>query len=192
MPICILFIWALAEAIIWPFMPEALLVPLCLFNPRQAPAMVLTALLGCAVGGWLTYNIAARVCSWEQILRRLPFVRQAMVVQSRQWLASEGSRGVRHQPLSMLPFKVFATTAGRMGLPLLPFLWTAARVRGLRFAIAGTIAAALGEWQRGLIEHHGIEIIVAWSIAFLAALCLMTRRWERRHTGSEVFSSARS
>jgi membrane protein YqaA with SNARE-associated domain len=175
----LIFTWAFAEATIWPLMPEALLVPLAVLQPLRAVAHLPSAIAGSACGGILNYTVTRNLKS-SSFLRHIPLVRPSMIGQCQQWLAIEGTSGVRHQPTSMLPFKVFAAVAGEMKLPLLSFIAKATLVRAARFALATAISAAFGFAFAQMIAAHPCAFICLWSCAFAAALFAMDRTWRKR------------
>jgi hypothetical protein len=63
-----------------------------------------------------------------------------MVEATRRWLAEEGAAGVRRQPASGVPFKVFAYQADAARVDPLPFLGVAGLVRARMLAVAGAFA----------------------------------------------------
>jgi membrane protein YqaA with SNARE-associated domain len=173
------FAWAAGEATIWPIMPDAGLVPLAALRPRDWWRLALAATAGSLMGGLLSYGLGRRVPP-EPLLARLPLVRPPMVAQARRWLATEGALGLRHQPLSGLPYKVFALLAGSIGIPPGPFLAASLAARGARFLVVSGLAAALGLRFAPLVRRHRGPLLVAWSAAFLLGLRRMVTAWERR------------
>lgn len=171
------FLWAAAEATVWPLMPDALLVPLAAIQPWKEWQLIPHAMAGCALGGFISYAAAMRPGALA-ILQRLPFVRAAMIQQCRVWLNSEGAAGVCRQPLSMVPFKIFAVVASDLRVPLMPFLTLGTLVRGVRFAIAYAGGSLVGEHFHAFIARFAIWCLAAWSVAFYAGMVAMTRRWE--------------
>jgi membrane protein YqaA with SNARE-associated domain len=179
----IIFTWAFAEATIWPLMPESLLVPLVALQPLRAVSHLPCAIAGSACGGLVNYAVTRNLQS-SSFLNHVPLIRPSMIGQCKFWLSVEGTSGVRHQPTSMLPFKVFAAVAGEMKLPVLPFILKATLVRSARFALVTAIAAALGLAFGKVIADHPGGFICLWSCAFAAALFAMDRTWRRRQAGS--------
>ena len=172
-------LWAVAEATLWPIMPDAALTPLAAAYPAAWWRLAATAAAGSALGGLLSYLVGWRL-PVEPLLARLPLVRPPMAAAAARWLADEGPAGLRHQPLSGLPFKVFALLAGRQRLPLLPFLGWAVLVRGLRFLAVAGGAALLGARFDQLVRRWSRPLVLLWSVAFLLGLWQTVRQWERR------------
>lgn len=181
-PWAVAFVWAFAEATVWPLMPEAVLVPLALLHPRGWWRITLAAGLGSTLGGAFSYAIGRRWTSRRPV-ERLPLVRPAMIAAADVWLAWEGSRAVRRQPLSGIPFKVFARRAGSLGVPPAAFLGRALVVRGARFVVASG-GTALVAWRFApLVAGRRWWLILLWSVVFGLGLSRAVATWERR-TGS--------
>jgi 1-acyl-sn-glycerol-3-phosphate acyltransferase len=128
--------WGVAEALWWPLMPDLGVALLALGAPRRWWQLAGAATAGSVAGGALAYRLgsAGRVPS-------LPLVPPRMVETTARWLADEGPAGVRRQPASGVPFKVFAYQAAAAKLEPAPFLGVAGLVRGARMAaVAGAFA----------------------------------------------------
>src|SRR2546428_12389145 len=113
------------------------------------------------------------------LLRRLPVVRPAMVAAAEAWLAGEGPAGVRHQPLSGLPFKVFALLAGARRVAPVPFFGCAAAARGARFLGVCGAAALVGHGLGGPVRRHPRVLLGLWGVAFAVGLRRTVEAWER-------------
>ena len=160
-------------------MPDAALAPLAAARPAEWWRLGLASLAGSLAGGLASYALG-RVRPAEAIMARLPLVRPAMVEAARAWLAAEGARGLRHQPLSGLPYKVFALLAGSARLPLGPFLLWSAAARGARFMAVARAAAWLGRRYPVTVRRHSRPLLTLWSIAVATGLRRTLLAWERR------------
>jgi membrane protein YqaA with SNARE-associated domain len=170
-----------AEAIFWPLMPEATLVPLAAAQPTRWWQLAVAAALGSTCGAAVSYAIGAAGGA-ERLLPRLPLVRPAMVRAARGWLTQEGGVGLRHQPLSGLPVKVFALVAAPSGVSLPAFLVCAAAARGARFVVVCAGAALGGRALQHAIERRPMVFLVAWAAAFGVGLRQTVVSWEQRDT----------
>jgi membrane protein YqaA with SNARE-associated domain len=171
------FVWALAEATVWPIMPDALLVPLAARRPRSWWRLVLGAALGTIVGGTVSYRIG-RSRPDAAAVAALPLVRAPMVQAASRWLAAAGARGVLRQPPSGVPYKVFARLAGSQGIALGPFLgWTlAARGGRFLFSVGGAMVARW--WFPALGDRWFWQATAVWCVAFGLGLWRTVRAWE--------------
>ncbi len=171
------FVWALAEATVWPIMPDALLVPLVARRPRSWWRLVVGAALGTLVGGTVSYCIG-RSRPDEAAVVALPLVRRPMVQAAARWLTGAGARGVLRQPPSGVPYKVFARLAGSQGVALGPFLgWTlAARGGRFLFSVSG---AMLARWLFPAIGGRWyLQATAIWCAAFGVGLWRTVLAWE--------------
>jgi membrane protein YqaA with SNARE-associated domain len=173
--------WAIGEALVWPLMPEAALVPLSASVPKAWWRFALASLLGSTIGGCASYGIGRRLVhvGW---IDRLPLVRRTMVSAADEWLVREGPRGVLHQPLSGIPFKVFAYLAGNRRLPFGPFLMWSACGRGSRFGLVCAGAALVGSIGGPALRVHSRVLLGGWAVVFGIGLLRTVQQWERRRT----------
>ena len=171
------FSWAVAEATCWPIMPDAVLVPLAAAQPRRWWRLALSAAAGSTLGGCLSYALG-RLVPTRPLLARLPLVRPRMVSTTDAWLAEGGAAALRRQPLSGLPFKIFAMLAGERRMLLLPFLGWALLARGSRFFTVTALSALAGHHFASLVRRHPGPLLLLWSVLFLLGLRRTVQRWE--------------
>jgi 1-acyl-sn-glycerol-3-phosphate acyltransferase len=163
--------WAFAEAMVWPFVPELALFALLLGAPIAALRLVPTAVLASMAGGLCTVALGVLGC-----VPHAPLVTERMRAEATVQVAAEGADAVRYQPLSGIPFKVYAAEAGRAGVDPLTFLTTAVEARGARIALVGTGCAALGLVVRR--RHHLYPAVLLTGYAlFAAGFTLVVLRW---------------
>jgi membrane protein YqaA with SNARE-associated domain len=176
-PTLAIFLWSFAEAICWPFMPDALLLPLCVVQPDLALQLIPCAMCGSALGSCVSY-LAGKHAQGIALLRKVPFVRQRMIDACRKWFHAEGFWAVRRQPISNVPFKVFAATAGELKLPMIPFIALGVGSRGLRFSVVAIISRVIHMCFYGLIARFPVFFMAAWCAGFYLALTVITRTWD--------------
>jgi hypothetical protein len=99
-------------------------------------------------------------------------MRAAVAVQ----VADEGAAAVAHQPLSGIPFKVYAAEAGRAGVDPGAFLATAVRVRGLRIALVGLACAGLGLALRRARHRYPVVLLTGLAL-FTAGFSAVVAHW---------------
>ncbi|WP_198961415.1 lysophospholipid acyltransferase family protein [Pseudonocardia sp. MH-G8] len=169
--VALVAVWAVAEAVVWPLLPECVLFALVVAAPRAGLRLVPTAVLASMAGGLCTLALGAAGAA-----PAAPLVTERMRVAAAQQTAAEGAYAARHQPLSGIPFKVYAAEAGRAGVAPLPFLAAAATHRGLRIASVGAACALLGvglhRWPRAYPA-----VLLAGYALFTAGLVLVVRGW---------------
>lgn len=163
--------WAVAEATVWPFVPELAVFALVAAAPRAGLKLVPTAVLASMLGGLAMLTLGA-----HGIAPAAPLITEPMRVEVRQQTTAEGPAAVRHQPLSGIPFKVYAAEAGRAGVEPLPFLGSALLARGLRIALIGVGCVVLGFVLQRV--HHLYPLVVLGGTAgFGVGLALVVLAW---------------
>jgi 1-acyl-sn-glycerol-3-phosphate acyltransferase len=163
--------WAFAEAMVWPLVPEVALFALLLAAPGTAFRLVPTAVLAGMLGGLCTLALGVLGS-----VPAAPLVTERMCAEVTVQFAADGAGAVRHQPLSGIPFKVYAAEAGRVGADPLTFLTTAVEARGIRIAFVGAGCAALGYSLRRL-RHLYPAVVLAGCTLFLAGFGLVVLHW---------------
>ncbi len=134
----IIFVWAFAEAFMWPLIPDSALMALAF----AAPAAIWRLWAMCAAGsvaGGVTGVLLGRIgLSWP-----LPLVTDRMRQATSGWMA-DGASSLIHQPFSGVPYKAFVSTAGSVDIEVVDWaLWTAV-TRGGRMLGFGLVGAAAG------------------------------------------------
>ena len=162
-----------AEAIVFPVMPEVMLAPMCLAQPRRgfwfATISLGFSLLGAVVGyllghyayelvkplldslGWLA-KIDAQVTHLREITAESPW--------KAFWLLVLAG-------FTPIPLKIFTWASGIVGIPMLPFLASMLFGRGKRFYLFAA-AVRLGGERAERALHRWIEHI-GWGVLVLLA-----------------------
>ncbi|WP_287597717.1 YqaA family protein [Thermomonas sp.] len=164
-----------AEAIVFPVMPEVMLAPMCLAQPRRAfrfaGISLLFSLLGAVVGyllghyayevvkpglaalGWLT-RIEAEVAELRGIVAHSPW--------RAFWLLVLAG-------FTPIPLKIFTWASGIVGVPMLPFLAAMLVGRGKRVYLLALVIRVGGERAERAL-HRWIEHLGWAAMVLLAAL----------------------
>jgi membrane protein YqaA with SNARE-associated domain len=163
--------WSLAEAISWPLLPEFLLAILIVALPKAGPRLAVTAALGSLLGGALMVTLAG-----HGVTAPAPLTTPRMHAAATAQLAAEGPAAVRRQPVSGVPYKVYASAAGRQHVDLAPFLAHSALARGTRILGVGLIAMIFGAicrpWRRWYPAY-----VVWFVLVFTAGLTAIVYSW---------------
>lgn len=172
----LLFLWAVAEATVWPILPDFLLLPMGLAARRRTARLLPAALAGMALGGVCTF-ISATLApdAMLRLLHHLPLLTSAQIGGAHTRLAAHGAAAFWLQPWSGIPFKAWAVAAGSMALnpaQVIPIFIVA---RGLRLSLVALVAALVGERFRGLIRECALLLAVAYVVLFLSGLWLVSR-----------------
>ena len=162
-----------AEAIVFPVMPEVMLAPMCLSQPKRgfwfATLSLAGSLAGAVIGyllghyayelvkpmleslGWLD-RIDAQVASLRAVTAQSPW--------KAFWLLVIAG-------FTPIPLKIFTWASGIVGVPMLPFLTSMLVGRGKRVFLVA-LAIRLGGERAEKTLHRYIEPI-GWSALVLLA-----------------------
>jgi membrane protein YqaA with SNARE-associated domain len=168
--------WACAEALAWPVVPDLLILPLVLAAPRRCVRFVLAAIAGVVVGGIAAMSIGGSGVGPEAI-GSLPLVTERMVSEASSALGEDGATGVLQQPLSGIPYKAFAYEAGLRGVNACSFILLSALARGLRFVAVACIGALLAALAGRAIERAFPVLLTAYLSGFAVGLARVVQTW---------------
>ena len=163
------------EAIVFPVMPEVMLAPMCLAQPRHAfrfaGISLLGSLLGAVVGyllGHYAYELvkpALATLGWlERIDAQVEDLRAIVAHSPWQafWLLVLAG-------FTPIPLKIFTWASGVVGVPMLPFLASMLIGRGKRVYLVA-LAIRLGGERAERALHRWIEHLGWGALVLLAAL----------------------
>ncbi|MFE0177142.1 lysophospholipid acyltransferase family protein [Streptomyces sp. NPDC059002] len=165
------FVWACAEALSWPLMPELFLAVACVAVPRRALKLSLAALAGSLAGGLLALQLAASGVQLPQ-----PLTTDRMRAEARNELSVESAAAIRHQPWNGIPFKVYAREAGRADVAPSDWLARSALSRGSRTLTVGLAFGALGFLAHRLRRFYGRYLALLCG-GFAVGLSLIVAGW---------------
>lgn len=162
-----MFAWAVAEAIVWPIIPDFLLVPMVAGNRARYYVPLAAAALGSALGGACLYLFALRDHGHAlALLARLPAVGPHAVAAARADVAARGPAAFLYQPWSGIPFKVWAIAAGAAGLNPVAVIPTFVVARTLRMAVFATLARVLAGRFLGFVRDFSLFLAVIYVALF--------------------------
>lgn len=171
-----LFLWALAEAVIWPVVPDFALLPLILLVPGRAVAFTIVTLAGSLVGGSVAFALGQSPAA-PAFLEAAPLVTEPMVTAARDVLGARGAEGLWSQPLSGIPYKAFALQSAPAGIGFAEYLLMSALARGARFVAVALAAALLARVLRPLWERALHLFLLLYTVSFGVGLARVVARW---------------
>lgn len=131
----LMFLWALAEATVWPVIPDFLLAPLAAANRRRFAVPLAAAIAGSTLGGIVAYLVASLLPDHAgTLLRLLPLVNERQISTAEQSLTAWGVAAFLFQPWSGVPLKVWAVVAAGQGVPPWPAIPLFIAARAVRMA----------------------------------------------------------
>ena len=140
--------WGFAEGTLFFIVPDVLISLAALCGGRRALPHVAATVAGAVLAGgvlfaWSTADYPAA----SGVMRRVPFVREAMVAQVDAGLDTEGPLALFRGSVTGVPYKLFAVEApGR--IPVALFLAATVPARAARFLLVWATFALLGGWMR--------------------------------------------
>lgn len=174
----LLFLWAVAEALVWPIVPDFALFPLLLVAPTRAAAMVSVTAAGSVVGGLAAYVVGASAAG-PSLLAAAPLVSDQMVAAAAQMLRDDGALGLLGQPLSGIPYKVFALQAAGADVAVPGYIVMSVVARAGRFLVVALLAVLLSSILRPLWERGLHLFLVLYSVSFVAGLVRVFASWNQ-------------
>jgi len=172
------------EAVFFPVMPEVMLAPMCLSQPRRGFWFAFISLLGSLVGAVIGYVLghfafealrpALESMGWlEHIDNQVTWLREIAVQSPWKafWLLVLAG-------FAPIPLKFFTWASGIVGVPMVPFMASMAVGRGKRvFLVAGAIRLG-GERAESALRRY-IEPI-GWIALALIVLLIAYLVWRSR------------
>ena len=167
-----LVLLTLLEATVFPAPTEALLLMLCISQPKKAWQFGLLAAVGSLLGGIIGYHLGAGLYdAFTQPLigklglgEHMPAV--AAAYRENRWLAL-GSSGY-----TPIPYMLYTMMAGAFALPLEQFAAAAFLGRALKFIPIAVLAVLFGPAVRRILQRYaawaglGITVLVVAVIAW--------------------------
>jgi membrane protein YqaA with SNARE-associated domain len=166
------FIWGVAEATLFFFVPDVLLSYIGVKRGVKGAARAsLIAAIGAGVGGVIMYlwSTSDPGAAREAVLA-VPAISEAMAARAESAMAAQGwFVATLFGPLSSTPYKVYAIFAPHAGAPLPLFVLASIIARLPRFLIVGCGVALIGRWLEPRLGPQRVlwVLIGAW-IAFYA------------------------
>jgi membrane protein YqaA with SNARE-associated domain len=156
------------EAIFFPVMPEVMLAPMSLAQPRRALWFATLSLAGSMAGMFVGYAIGYYAIEWAQ-----PWIAAAGYGDSFDAIKADAAANgfwlLLIAGFTPVPFKIFTLAAGAVQMPLLPFFCGALIGRGKRvYLVAGAIR--LGGERAEAALRRNIEPLGWIALVVLAAL----------------------
>jgi len=141
-----LVVLSFAEAVFFPIVPEVMLAPMCLSQPRRSFWFATLSLLGSLVGALLGYALGH--WAWELVK---PLLTSLGWIDNIDKQVATLREMAAHSPwktfgilvvagFTPIPLKFFTWASGIVGVPLVPFIASMAVGRGKRvFLVAAAI-----------------------------------------------------
>jgi membrane protein YqaA with SNARE-associated domain len=172
--VILVFAWAMGEATVFPILADFLLVALLIVIPARRWMLLGACLAGMALGGIVTVLVAHSAPGFAlDVLHELPLVTESHIRRADRLLVEHGIAGFVLQPLSGIPFKVWAVVAGQQALT--PWLVIPAFIaaRSARMALIGVGAWLLGRGFARPLRDWFVLVTVAYVLVFAAGFAVV-------------------
>jgi membrane protein YqaA with SNARE-associated domain len=171
------FIWGVAEATLFFFVPDVLLSYIGLKRGVKAAARAsIIAALGASAGGvvmffWATQSYAVAI---EAVLA-VPSISEGMAARAEAAMAENWFLATFLGPLSSTPYKVYAILAPAAGAPLPLFALASIAARLPRFLIVSIGVSLIGRaLSRWLNDRQLLWLLIgAWLLFYAVFFALM-------------------
>lgn len=145
------FLWGLADATFFFFVPDVMLTRLALHDFRRAFFTSLFALAGSLLGATLLWTAASQ--GHTQVLLNkftwIPGISRELIVRTAQSLHNQGLPALFTAPFLAQPLKLTAIHAGAQNVALAPFLAIAALGLLARYTLTSAFAHLAARTLRG-------------------------------------------
>ena len=163
----LMFLWAFAEAIVWPIIPDFLLVPMAAGNRRRFYVPLVASIAGAALGGTLLFLFALEEPRAAAILlNHLPLTGRHAIPEAGQQLAAHGAAAFWSQPLSGTSFKVWAILGGIQGIDPWRAIPVFVVARAIRMAMFATLARLLASLFTHFLRDFSIFVLAIYLVLF--------------------------
>ena len=157
-----------SEAIFFPVMPEVMLAPMSLAQPKRAFWFASLSLLGSMVGMFIGYAIGHYAIDIAMpLIEKMGYAQQFENI--KQQAETNGFWLLLLAGFTPIPFKIFTLASGAVGMPLLPFFFGALIGRGKRVYIVAAAIAWGGEKAEAKLRQY-IEPIGWTAMALLVGV----------------------
>ena len=160
----LLFLWAAAEAIFWPIVPDYLLLPMvAAAGRRRYWRMLGAAVLGSTVGGIIIYLFAfflPHAAEW--LAPHMPLVQGFMLQRADQALAEQGVMAFFTQPWSGVSFRFYALLGGIRGLDPVAVMSVSFVARALRMFVGSAVVVLLADRFPQLCRNTWIYCVLIY------------------------------
>jgi len=162
-------VWAFAEALVWPIIPDFLLALMIVSRPARWRRLLIVTVLGSTLGGTVLFTLASLFP--ERALATLPLLPLVFSsdIDHVQLLLSElGSVAYLQQPMSGVPFKIWGITGGAMGLSFLAAGPIFVLARSLRMVAVALVAMLIGRQCTRIIHRYPKQLLAIYITVFVA------------------------
>lgn len=163
----LVFVWAFAEAIIWPVVPDFVLILMIAGAPRRLWPLLAGAILGSSLGGVLIYLFAYLDPARAQALAPLlPLAKDSKIQQASVALAEQGVFAFLIQPISGISYRFYALVAGAYGFNPLLVMIISTGARGFRMLLTSAALALFARRFTSFVRDYWFPLLLIYFVVF--------------------------
>lgn len=172
------FVWGVAEATLFFFVPDVLLSYIGLKNGvKDAARASVIAAIGASVGGSIMFVWSqADPAAARAAVLAVPAISEAMAERAADAMRGGWFMATMLGPLSSTPYKLYAVLAPHVsGATLLPFALASIFARLPRFLVIGCGVALIGRWLEPKVGRRALlwVLVGAWMAFYAVFFTLM-------------------
>jgi membrane protein YqaA with SNARE-associated domain len=166
---------AFAESSFFPIIPDVILIPMSLANPRRALRYAAIATIASVAGGMVGYGIGALLYdTLGQWLIHLYGYADRMAA-LKETYARWGALVILVKGLTPIPFKLVTIVSGLLGYNFVIFVALCLVTRGARFFLLAGALNWFGDPLRIALERHFALFLGLIAIAIVAGFWIAAR-----------------
>lgn len=163
----IAFLWSLFEATFFFIIPDIWLSFTSLESLKKGFKNIGFALLGALLGGVIMYIIGSyNISSLVTFLELIPDINSSRLLEVMESLKKEGLIAIFRGPIEGIPYKIYASYSGALGLNFLMFILISIPARAMRFVITVLITNLISKTvlRKRSLKSKKIILILIWII----------------------------
>ncbi len=163
----LMFVWAFAEAIFWPVIPDFLLVLIVAGNRKRFYVPLAAALAGSAFGVSLLYSLGYWFpVQGGDVLHALPLVSESQIQRVSLAVSEDGLGALWQQPWSGIPLKVWALVGAIQGIQPQLAIPVFIMTRALRMALIATLTGVVVGFCKPFVRDLSLFVLGTYLILF--------------------------
>lgn len=160
-----LFVWALAEGAFFFVLPDVLLAPLAVKQPKNWFKLVVVCIAGTLTGSLVPFFLAKlNPEAGYYLLHNIAFVSQVKVDRVASTLNDLGYMSFLLQPFSLIPLKAFVFSASLANYAPAAIFLLIILGRALRNCLVAFAASRIGRRYKEQLITRSKQYLVAWII----------------------------
>ncbi len=163
-------LWGFAEATLFFIVPDVIITFVALSSVKHSILSSFFAGIGALFGGVIMYKWGRKNPDYAiNIISKTPAVSLRMIEGVENQIKNKGYLSLFIGAFTGRPYKIYATLAGKLNLPLFTFLIISFPARILRFLLLGIIVGLISMYASSFLPYRTLVTIhiSGWVIFYL-------------------------